>query len=533
MSSSDGNFGNAVNGPMSLENLFGSTWPTILQACLNNNCDGDFRSFRDALDPGSNRPANTQALLIFNALEEALQMIDQKQMQLKTEVHTGDALNQNLRDQLAQSKGQVAAYEGGIGNLARSFEQGIQGIGSRGGHGPSSLGGARLKLNVEKKKYSTEYSKILYAVSRLGGEEPHRWEWKDTDTLFDWLERAYDSHDRSGDASREMDDLKQKNSAFSVFLSEFLVLASDLGLNDKAKVKKLKKKVNNELQSAMIKNIADYAHHTGNKNPFSNNPFNKDNNKNHGNNNKNNNNKNNNNKNNNNKNNNNKNNNNKNKNNKNNNNKNKNNKNNNNKNKNNKNNNNKNNNNKNNNNKNNNNKNNNNKNNNNKNNNNKNNQNQHPPRAQQTPAPAGDPMDIDTVKLRRLSTTERQRRIDQGLCLYCGKDDHVKRDCPDTPSSPAYGPLSRQNSNTFPERPGSAPPGNNNTNPFWQGHPQDLRIRAIGWKGNADDWPGSSSSSQYSGSYLNTPWPGIPAGHGGHQHDSSCNAHGSSAESKG
>ncbi|CAJ2504842.1 Uu.00g122360.m01.CDS01 [Anthostomella pinea] len=320
MSSSDSNFGTTVSG----------------LACLNNNYNRDFRSFRNGLDPGSNKPGNTQALLIFNTLEEALQMIDQKCMRLQTEVATGDALNQNLRDQLAQTKGQVAAYEGGIGNLTRSFEQGIQGIGSGGGHGPSSLvsdpdkfggdkkddkkrrceyrawqGGARLKINVEKKKYSTKYSKILYAVSRLGGgarvavdsylaniynypEEPHRWEWKDADTLFDWLERAYDSHDRSGDASREMDNLKQKNSAFSVFLSEFLVLVADLGLDNKAKIEKLKKKVNNEkfnneLQSAMIKNIADYAHHTGNKNLFSNNPFNKDKDKKDGNNNNNNN----------------------------------------------------------------------------------------------------------------------------------------------------------------------------------------------------------------------------------------------------
>ncbi|CAJ2505110.1 Uu.00g125040.m01.CDS01 [Anthostomella pinea] len=355
MSSSDGNFGTANNEPLSIETLFGASWPAVLQACLQNNCDRDFRPFRTAL--ATNHGANNQAQLIFSALEDALNILGQDVSALQEQVNTGDALNANLRSQLQNAQGRVEAYEGGIGSLARSFEQGIQGFTSaastREPTQPLSLvadpdrfngdekddkkrrrefrawqGGARIKINMETKKYNTEYHKIIYVCSRLSGSariavdsylmniyknpgNSAAWEWANSEALFDWLERAYDSHNRSGNASREMDDLKQKNTAFNVFLSEFLALTADLGLDDKAKIEKLKKKVNNELQSAVIsvfpkpqnedfdgwvdcyrsltENIMDYAHYTGNKNPFLNNPFNKDNNKNkNGNNNQNN-----------------------------------------------------------------------------------------------------------------------------------------------------------------------------------------------------------------------------------------------------
>ncbi|CAJ2508457.1 Uu.00g134830.m01.CDS01 [Anthostomella pinea] len=475
MSSANGNFGATGDEPLSIESLLSSTWPFILQA-----------------------------LMIFNALEDTLRLQGLEIGELKQTIRRGTEEWQQLRDQLQMTRGRVEAYEQNIGSVTQAFEQGIHGMSSNPYKEPSSLvshpdkfdgeekddkkrrrqfrawlGRARLKINVEKKKYSTKYSKILYAVSRLDGaariamdsylvniydhpETPEVWEWANSDALFDWLKRAYDSHNRSGDASREMDDLKQKNTPFNVFLSEFLALAADLGLDDKAKVEKLKQKVNNELQSAVIsvfpkpqngdfdgwvdcyrsltENILDYAHHTGNKNPFSNNPFNKESNKNNKNNNQN----------------------------------------------------------------------------------NQNQQNpQHPTRAQTPAAPAGDPMDLDTIKLRRLSATERQKRIDQGLCLYCGGQGHMKNDCPEAPRLPQSGPVARLAGGYNLERPGSAPPGGSN-NPFRQGHAADLRVRAIGWKGNADDWPGSAASTQ-----------STPGGYGhGYGHGTGEN-HGSSGEAKG
>ncbi|KAL0167361.1 hypothetical protein M9458_039205, partial [Cirrhinus mrigala] len=49
------------------------------------------------------------------------------------------------------------------------------------------------------------------------------------------------------------------------------------------------------------------------------------------------------------------------------------------------------------------------------------------------PEPIPEPMVIDT---RRLTQTERQRRITQGLCLYCGKPGHHIQDCPTRPLRP-------------------------------------------------------------------------------------------------
>lgn len=49
----------------------------------------------------------------------------------------------------------------------------------------------------------------------------------------------------------------------------------------------------------------------------------------------------------------------------------------------------------------------------------------------QTPSTSGPtPMDLDTVKVRRLTPDEKQRRREQGLCLYCGGKDHFALSCP-------------------------------------------------------------------------------------------------------
>ncbi|KAL0153973.1 hypothetical protein M9458_050730, partial [Cirrhinus mrigala] len=56
-----------------------------------------------------------------------------------------------------------------------------------------------------------------------------------------------------------------------------------------------------------------------------------------------------------------------------------------------------------------------------------------PPKNHNPPEPIPEPMVIDT---RRLTQTERQRRITQGLCLYCGKPGHHIQDCPTRPLRP-------------------------------------------------------------------------------------------------
>ncbi|KAL0172763.1 hypothetical protein M9458_033074, partial [Cirrhinus mrigala] len=51
--------------------------------------------------------------------------------------------------------------------------------------------------------------------------------------------------------------------------------------------------------------------------------------------------------------------------------------------------------------------------------------------AASTPVP--EPMQMDSTRLTR---TERNRRITQGLCLYCGQNGHLIRNCPIRPPRP-------------------------------------------------------------------------------------------------
>lgn len=56
-----------------------------------------------------------------------------------------------------------------------------------------------------------------------------------------------------------------------------------------------------------------------------------------------------------------------------------------------------------------------------------------------TPAPARSaPEPMDLSQARKLSAAERQRRIDNKLCLYCGSDNHLRANCPLKPSDPLH-----------------------------------------------------------------------------------------------
>jgi hypothetical protein len=63
--------------------------------------------------------------------------------------------------------------------------------------------------------------------------------------------------------------------------------------------------------------------------------------------------------------------------------------------------------------------------------------------AQNTPHPTSSgsghlgpaPMDLSAAR-RRLSPEERQKRIDENRCLYCGGFNHLARDCPNKPKNP-------------------------------------------------------------------------------------------------
>jgi len=55
------------------------------------------------------------------------------------------------------------------------------------------------------------------------------------------------------------------------------------------------------------------------------------------------------------------------------------------------------------------------------------------PESVSSPEPASEPMQIDHS---RLSSAERQRRLTQNLCLYCGQDGHYISECPTRPARP-------------------------------------------------------------------------------------------------
>ncbi|KAL0150345.1 hypothetical protein M9458_054347 [Cirrhinus mrigala] len=53
------------------------------------------------------------------------------------------------------------------------------------------------------------------------------------------------------------------------------------------------------------------------------------------------------------------------------------------------------------------------------------------PEGMTPPEPASEPMILDS---RKLSSTERQRRLTRGLCLYCGASGHLRLNCPSRPT---------------------------------------------------------------------------------------------------
>ncbi|KAL0200165.1 hypothetical protein M9458_003352, partial [Cirrhinus mrigala] len=53
------------------------------------------------------------------------------------------------------------------------------------------------------------------------------------------------------------------------------------------------------------------------------------------------------------------------------------------------------------------------------------------PEGMTPPEPASEPMILDSGKL---SSTERQRRLTRGLCLYCGASGHLRLNCPSRPT---------------------------------------------------------------------------------------------------
>jgi len=87
--------------------------------------------------------------------------------------------------------------------------------------------------------------------------------------------------------------------------------------------------------------------------------------------------------------------------------------------------------------------------------------------APQQNLPPGDPMQLDTVRIKHLTPAEKQRRKQENLCLYCGKPNHIASNCPEKPR------LSRTQP-TYKAYSGHAPPQTTISEPSLQENSQAL-----------------------------------------------------------
>lgn len=59
-----------------------------------------------------------------------------------------------------------------------------------------------------------------------------------------------------------------------------------------------------------------------------------------------------------------------------------------------------------------------------------------PARQSSSSTSTAEPMQIDTSKVKKLTEEEKERRRKEHLCLYCGGNDHILRNCPVKPQGP-------------------------------------------------------------------------------------------------
>jgi hypothetical protein len=79
--------------------------------------------------------------------------------------------------------------------------------------------------------------------------------------------------------------------------------------------------------------------------------------------------------------------------------------------------------------------------------------------------PPGDPMQVDTARIRHLTPAEKQRRRQESLCLYCGKPNHIASNCPERARTPRAQP-------TFKAYSGQTPSQTTTSEPSYQENSQ-------------------------------------------------------------
>ena len=120
----------------------------------------------------------------------------------------------------------------------------------------------RIKLNINKDHYPTEQSKLAYALSRLKEKALEQLQpylerdgniaLADMDAFYTKLQFAFGDPDRKATAQRELRLLRQKNKEFYLYLSDYQRLVPDTGFDDEAKRSILLDGLSDELKSALI-----------------------------------------------------------------------------------------------------------------------------------------------------------------------------------------------------------------------------------------------------------------------------------------
>jgi hypothetical protein len=119
-----------------------------------------------------------------------------------------------------------------------------------------------LKLKGNEDWYTTEQDRLRYIFSRLEGAAQQQVisrvrldgsiDFTSTDALWTVLERAFGDPDRKGTAQRTVQNLRQRNREFHIYLAEFQRHIEYTGFNEEAKKTALLNGISSKLRELLV-----------------------------------------------------------------------------------------------------------------------------------------------------------------------------------------------------------------------------------------------------------------------------------------
>ncbi|GAW22450.1 hypothetical protein ANO14919_119870 [Xylariales sp. No.14919] len=261
--------------PMSAQDFF-HTFASIRGALSEQHYSNNMRPLYTAVHENPEALACLQSVV--GALDDRLSQRDTEITNLTA--HASFLSNElsGLREVVVEQGGQLRAFQslspsygGGSGSRVRDpepFTGDTKDVKKRQTEFRSWRAGCELKLRLDKNRYQNDFDRILYVISRLEGSarisvqpyveaimdnehDPSTWHWQNLTDLFLHLQQAYDTTDKAGQSAREMAELIQgPNTAFNLFIAEFIRIAAELQMQDAHRVSELKSKVSPTLQRA-------------------------------------------------------------------------------------------------------------------------------------------------------------------------------------------------------------------------------------------------------------------------------------------